>query len=154
MAFSSFCGHLLAKKYRQRKNFFLQLREFNERFLMEIAYYRRPIREFIAGYAYQGEFDEYLKAYFTDIDARSVRDRSGVAVPECLFLREDEQKFLDDYFLMLGKGDSVSQKGYFNSVKDKIIKWQVETAEECKRYGDLYIKIGFLCGLLVLILII
>ena len=43
ICFTSFCGYVLAKKYRQRKNFFSQMNEFNERFLSEIAYYRRPI---------------------------------------------------------------------------------------------------------------
>ena len=55
IAFTTFCGYLLGKKYRIKKQFFLQLNEFNERFLSEIAYYRRPLREFIAGYAYQGQ---------------------------------------------------------------------------------------------------
>ena len=56
IAFTSFCGYLLARKYRQRKLFFRQLYEFNERFLTEIAYYRRPIQEFAAKYTYRGEY--------------------------------------------------------------------------------------------------
>ena len=66
IAFTTLCGYLLAKKYRQRKLFFTQLKEFNERFLNEIAYYRRPIGEFIAGYAYQGEFNELLQGFFSN----------------------------------------------------------------------------------------
>ena len=46
VAFTTFCGYFLAKKYRQRKLFFMQLVEFNERFLSEISYYRRPIKDF------------------------------------------------------------------------------------------------------------
>ena len=154
IAFTSFCGYLLAKKYRQRKQFFAQFREFNERFLTEIAYYRRPIAQFINGYAYKGEFDELLKEYFSVMEKHSQTDRAFIDLPEYSFLTQEEKGFIGDYFLMLGKGDSSSQKGYFSSVKDKIIKWQLDSAEQCKRYGDLYIKIGFLCGLLVLILII
>ena len=154
VSFSSFCGYLLAKKYRQRRQFFSQFREFNERFLTEIAYYRRPIGQFIVSYAYQGEFDELLKEYFADIESCSASDRGLSSFPEYTFLTQEEKSFLADYFLMLGKGDSGSQRNYFSSMKDQIAKWQIESAEQCKRYGDLYVKIGFLCGLLVLILII
>ena len=61
---------------------------------------------------------------------------------------------IEDYFFMLGKGDSASQKGYFSSLKDTLVKLENETKIEAKRYGDLYLKIGFLFGLLVLILIV
>ena len=59
---------------------------------------------------------------------------------------------VEDYFLMLGKGDSLSQKGYFSSVKEPLLRLQNEAETTCKRYADLYIKLGFLCGLLILIL--
>ena len=59
-----------------------------------------------------------------------------------------------DYFSMLGRGDSSSQKGYFSSVKEDLRRRKIETDAEYKKYGDLYIKLGFLCGLLVLILIV
>ncbi len=154
VALTTFGGYLLAKKYRQRKQFFAQLWEFNERFLSEIAYYRRPIREFVAGYAYQGEFNTLLQEFFSGIDERSPNDRAIFDFPDYTFLTKEEKNAVEDYFLMLGKGDSVSQKGYFTAVKDTLSKLQAQSADACKRYGDLYIKIGFLCGLLILILII
>ena len=154
IAFTTFCGYLLARKYRQRKLFFTQLKEFNERFLNEIAYYRRPIGEFIAGYAYQGEFNGLLQGFFSNIGAYSSIDRRLFDLSEYTFLTKEEQSVAEDYFLMLGKGDSASQKSYFSSVKETLSKLQTESENACKRYGDLYVKIGFLCGLLILILII
>ena len=73
---------------------------------------------------------------------------------EYFFLKAEEKQMILNYFLMLGKGDSVSQKGYFSSVRDTLAKLENETKTEAKRYGDLYLKIGFLLGLLVLILIV
>ena len=154
IAFTTFCGYFLARKYRQRKLFFTQLKEFNERFLNEIAYYRRPIGEFIAGYAYQGEFNGLLQGFFSNIGAYSSIDRRLFDLSEYTFLTKEEQSVAEDYFLMLGKGDSASQKSYFSSVKETLSKLQTESENTCKRYGDLYVKIGFLCGLLILILII
>ena len=71
-----------------------------------------------------------------------------------LFLTIEERRLVEDYFLVLGKGDSVAQKGYFTSFKDRLSDLQNNTETLSKRYGDLYIKIGFLCGLLLLLLII
>ncbi len=152
IAFTSYCGYLLAKKYRQRKAFFKQLQEFNERFLSEIAYYRRPLRAFVETYAYQGEFGALLQDYFSRLDERSHDEKVLFETEKYAFLTEEEKRTVEDYFLMLGKGDSASQRGYFSSVKERLkTLWEgAETA--CKRYGDLYVKLGFLCGLLILIL--
>ena len=57
VAFTSFCGYLFSGKYRKRSLFFRQLNAFNERFLTEISYYRRPIGEFATRYSYKGEFN-------------------------------------------------------------------------------------------------
>lgn len=148
IAFFSFCGYLLSKRYRQRKYFFRQLYDFNQRFLNEIAYYRRPIQEFSAKYTYQGEFDEVLHAYFFSLND-GVFDLSLYT-----FLKEEERGFIYDYFQMLGKGDSASQKAYYVSVKETLLKWKTVSEDEGKKYEDLYIKLGFLCGLFILILII
>ena len=152
VAFTTFCGYFLAKKYRQRKLFFKQLSEFNERFLSEIAYYRRPIKDFTEKYTYKGEFDELLQDFFNALQSNESLQVNILDSTEYAFLTAEEKRVVEDYFLMLGKGDSQSQKGYFSSVKTSLSKLQSESEIQCKRYGDLYIKLGFLCGLLILIL--
>ena len=150
VAFTSFCGYLLAKKYRKRMLFLQQFYTFNERFLSEISYYRRPVKEFIALYSYQGEFNDLLIEVFAEREENFFFAKTD----EYGFLKEEDKKTAEDYFFMLGKGDSASQKGYFSSIKDRLISLRSEAEIEAKRYGDLYIKIGFLCGLLILILIV
>ena len=51
VAFTSFCGYFFAKKYAKRKLFLEQLKEFNDRFINEIGYYKRPLGEFISKYS-------------------------------------------------------------------------------------------------------
>ena len=154
VAFTSFCGYLLANKYRQRKLFFKQFNEFNERFLNEIAYYRRPIKDFLASYSYQGEFSDLLSSLFSAIKNRAPIESIFSELSRYSFLKEEEKRTVEDYFLMLGKGDSASQRGYFSSLKDRLSVLQKDTEQTAKRYSDLYVKIGFLCGLLILILMI
>ena len=154
VAFTSFCGYFLAKKFRQRKLFFAQFWEFNERFLTEIAYYRRPLNEFVWKYVYKEEFEFLLQEFLNGLSQRSTLDREIVDLPAFSFLTKEEKRVVSDYFLMLGKGDSASQKSYFSSVKETLKKLQTDADTACKRYGDLYVKLGFLCGLLILILIV
>ncbi len=153
VAFTSLCGRMLAKKYRQRREFFKQFQEFNERFLSEISYMRRPLKEFAASYSYQGEFQELLNDYFSSLEEQLAPGTPFYQREKISFIKEEEAHVLENYFLMLGKGDSAAQKGYFSSVSGKLVALQAETEREAQRYGDLYVKIGFLCGLLILILI-
>lgn len=154
IAFTTFCGYLLARKYRQRKQFFTQLNAFNERFLNEIAYYRRPIKVFSGNYVYQGEFNALLEEFFKNVEEYSKNDRTLLPLSAYSFLTKEDEGIVQDYFLMLGRGDSSSQKAYFSSIKEPLSKLQAEAESACKRYGDLYVKIGFLCGLLILIIIV
>ena len=154
VAFTSFCGYALAGKYRKRKLFFRQFYEFNQRFLSEMDYYRRPIEEFAAGYAYKGEFHQLLEEFFQSLENRSYFDRALVNKAEFSFIKPEERSVIEDYFIMLGRGDSSSQKGYFSAMKDKLNALHANAVSANKKYGDLYVKIGFLCGLLFLILII
>ena len=55
---------------------------------------------------------------------------------------------------MLGKGDSVAQKAYFSAVKEVLSKRKTQALDESKRYCDLYVKLGFLIGLFILVLIV
>ena len=152
VAFTTFCGYIFAKKYRQRKLFFIQLQTFNERFLSEIAYYKRPIHEFIAKFPYLGEFSSFLQDFVKALANGSFHERTIDELPLYDFLTQEEKRFVSDYFLMLGKGDSASQKTYFSAIKERLISLKDEAVSAHKRYGDLYVKLGFLCGLFLLIL--
>ena len=152
--FISFCGYVLAKKYRRRKQFLRQLKEFNERFLSEVSYLRRPIKVFVGAYSYKGDFDRFLTLFFEGLEDGQAQVSAIDFKGEFSFLKGEERQMVEDYFLMLGRGDSISQKGYFSAVKERISLLYIAAESDCKKYGDLYIKLGFLCGLLLLILIV
>ena len=154
IAFTSFCGYLLSKKYHRRKTFFTRFNEFNERFLNEMSYYRRPLTEFFSKYEYKKEFKFLLDDYIQMLRNGQTSLEKALGTADYDFLKKEERSFICDYFYMLGKGDSVSQKAFFGSVKESLKKQESEAIIMSKKYGDLYIKLGFLCGLFILILII
>ena len=152
--FSTLCGYLFAGKYRHRRLFFTHLNEFNQRFLNEIAYYRRPMTEFLFIYSYKGAFGDLLKVFYDGLSENTSLSRVKDSLNSFLFLKKEDCVVIENYFYMLGRGDSASQNTYFSSVKDTLSLLQKESEEIGKKYGDLYVKIGFLIGLFVLILII
>ncbi len=154
IAFTTFIGYLCGKKYRKRKAFFAQYTLFNERFINEVSYYKHPLQTFFTKYAYKEEFDFLLQRFLYHV-------KNGVPLYGNLlsdhafdFLKREEKVVVENYFSMLGKGDTVSQKTYFSAQKSTLEGLEKESAEHCKKVCDLFIKLGFLCGLLVLILII
>ena len=156
MAMGGFLGYFFSKKYRKRKQFFVQIFQFNERFLAEIGYYKRPLTKFITAYPYKGEFDVLLQYYYQLLheDAAGARKTFQVDKEEMRFLTVDELTFLGDYFQTLGKGDTTSQKAYFSAAQTQLGDWKNKSEVAAKKYGDLYVKLGVLMGLAVLIFII
>lgn len=154
VAISTACGYIFSKKYRQRRCFMGQLREFNELFINEIAYYRRPIKDFLACHCYSGEFQLLLQDYLASLAEYPPQKSCFLDLSKYSFLQASEKTDIIDYFMMLGKGDSASQKSYFLSMRERLVKYETEAISQSKKYENLYIKLGFLCGLFILILIV
>ncbi len=153
IAFTTYCGYLLSNKYRIRKEFFVEYFDFNERFLSEINYLKRPLFQFILSIEKEREFGELLSIYLSSISQGGNLEETNLSSSQFSFLTKDEKNEILQYFSMLGKGDSHSQKSYFSTMKDSLKKRRDMAENTAKKYVDLYIKIGFLCGLLILILI-
>lgn len=144
IAFCVFLGYLASGKYRARKKYFSQLALFNERYLSELSYTRKPLAEFIASFPYTGDFDKSLKGLTENRNAKV----------DFSYLNADERKLCGDYFTALGTGDSDAQKGYFSAQKRNLEEKKTESEKECKAKSELYLKLGLLAGLAFVILIV
>lgn len=141
VAFCVLIGYVAGEKYRTRKKFFTALADFNGRYLAELAYSRKPLAEFLASCNYKGEFRKVAEAV-------SRRE----PLPKLPFLTKDETETLDAYVSMLGRGDSYSQSGFFSAQKEALEKSRAQAEREAKTRGELYLKLGFLAGLALIIL--
>ena len=143
IAFCILIGYLAANKYRQRKKFFAQFQLFNERYLNELDYARKPLSVFLKEYTYSGEFSKALEAF-----------AAQKPMPKLSFLTKEEASETADYFSMLGKGDAQSQSGFFGARKGILERKKTESEGEAKKRGELYLKLGLLAGLAIVILIV
>ena len=59
--FSVALGYFAAEKFRNRARFYTQLLDFNERYLNELGYARKPLSSLLDGYAGNGDFQKTLR---------------------------------------------------------------------------------------------
>ena len=152
LAFTTGVGYCFASKYRKRKLFFKQFFEFNDSYLQELEYYKRPLKEFIFVGNYKNEFAELLTFYLKYLgksDPWLIDFLSNVS-----FLDNEEEGFLKNYFNSLGKADSLSQKNYFLGAKTTLSIWKNAAESDYKKYAELYVKLGVFIGLAIIIIII
>lgn len=154
VAFSTFCGYAFAKKYRKRKDFFLKMSVFNERFLNEVAYYKRSLSEFAKSCSEKGDFGVFAVSFLHGLGRKDLLVDCKNALENMGYFSLEEREFIIEYFSSLGKGDSGTQLQYFSAIKTSLNEYIVAAKADYERYGRLYVKLGFLCGLTILILII
>lgn len=143
VAFCTLLGYFAATKYRARKNFYTQFCAFNERYLAELRYARKPLGDFLRENSFSGEFSKTIRAFSADRETKV-----GYA-----FLTHDEQAFCSDYLSMLGRGDARAQSGYFSAQREGLLQKQRACEAEAKKRNELYLKLGLLAGLAFVILI-
>lgn len=109
---------------------FGELYEFNEQLILNLKFSRQPINKIAEKYKF---------------------------VPEILrgdkLLEGEDGEIVSDYAINLGKTDALSQIDYLNGRKAALEKYKNESAEQYKKYSSLYVKIFFLVGVLIAVLI-
>lgn len=141
IAFCALLGKFAAGKYHARKCFFSQLCDLNERFLSELKYRRTPLPDFLKTCELTGDFRKIVQA-----PAESEIKLS--------YLTDTEKADVRNYLLQLGRGDSVSQLGFFENRRTSLLEQKERTAKEAKEREELYFKLGLLAGLAFVILIV
>lgn len=144
IVFCTLLGYFAAERSRSRKRFYLQFSSFNESYLGELAYTRKPLEPFLDQYGYRGDFGKLLKA---------VREHRKPVV-KLGFLTAEERTETVEYLSMLGRGDTASQSGYFASRREPLASKRESSAKEAKQRGELCVKLGLLAGLAFVILIV
>ena len=150
LIFTSGIGYVFALKYRKRKQFFSQFYDFNERFLRELEYSRRPLTDFIQNCLYKGEFSDLLSIFLMNSDIEMPLQDYFSSIT---FLKLDEEKTISQFFNELGKGDCESQKKVFGNYLKDLGHKKTETNSDYKKYAELYVKLGVLVGISIIILI-
>ena len=130
MVLTTSIGPLLSANRKKRMQIFSELYEFNEQLILTLKFTRSSIEKIAEPFKF---------------------------VPEILDGKElisgEEGQFLKDYVQNLGKTDALSQVDYLNERKVLLKKYKDESYTDYKKYSSLYVKIFFLIGVMVAVLL-
>ena len=134
-------GIVLSEKYAKRCKFFKDFSCFNKRLISEVSFGQKRLSEIIEDFSPEGDFKTSISKFSSD-----------VVLPE--YLKADEKALFADYVNGVGKKDKETQLKELNELNVKLSGLSDLSEIELKKYRPLYIKLGFLTGIAILIMVI
>ncbi len=123
-------GVFFSANKKKRMQVFSELCEFNDQLIMNLKFSKNPLDKVAQNYKY---------------------------IPTALkggkLLDGKDGEVISDYFVNLGKSDAMSQIDYLNGRKELLVKYREESQTNYKRYSSLYVKIFFMIGVLMAVLL-
>ncbi len=109
---------------------FTELYEFNEQLILTLKFSRQSIDKIAAPFKFVPKI------------------LSGESI-----LKGADEEIIRDYTVNLGKTDAMSQVDYLTEKKAVLKKYKEESVSDYKRYSSLYVKIFFMLGVMVAVLL-
>ena len=141
---STYVGYFITKKFDNRVRFYQQFNNFNNVLKNEMLFSQKTIKKILLENNNNEYFYKKINNFFNKIGENL----------QCNFLDKEEVLYLDNYISSIGQGDVTSQIGYLEKVSNYLNDKCNSSLAEQKKYKSLYIKLGFLIGLMLLILFI
>lgn len=141
---STYIGFIFSKKYKDRKSFYCDFFEFNKNLRNEISYSQNTIVSILKKIENKSDFYKFAYSFY-------INKKNDLC--DIKYLNKDEKDLINNYFSSIGIGDKVSQSKYVDGMLEQL-KEKKEVAElEEKKYKNTYVKLGFLFGLIILIML-
>lgn len=109
---------------------FAELYEFNEQMILNLKFNKNPV----------SQVAESFRFVPSVLSGKKVLDGKDGEV-------------ISDYAANLGKSDALSQIDYLNERKAVLTKYRDESYEKYRKYSSLYVKIFFMVGVLLAVLL-
>ena len=141
---STFVGYIKSSKFTFRRIFFDDFNTFNNKLKNEVAFKQGTIINLLQNENDNGDFMFGIKNVFINKESLSLKSN---------YLSDKEIKLYNDYISKIGTLDKVSQIEYLNSIEAEISSIKKQCIADEEKYKNLYIKLGFFVGLILLILV-
>lgn len=135
---------VLSNKFVERKKFYGDFNTFNKRLTSEISYSQASILSLIDEYKDKNTlFFNNLRLYFENNDLKLTSKH----------IKKDEIDYFLIYLKTIGTSDKNTQLEFLNGVNSYLEKHVEESIADEKKYRALYVKLGFLFGIMALIIL-
>lgn len=142
---STYVGTCFSKKYTERNIFYNDFIVFNNNLKNEINYSQNTIFYILNNKTRKNsDFYNCVKAFFFD---------KQTFVFEKNYINNEEKTFFNNYLQTIGSGDKVAQLKYVELISQQLKEKVKKTEEDQLKYKSTYIKLGFLVGLILLIVL-
>lgn len=139
-----YLGYFFSSKYIDKRKFYEDFWNFNKKIKNEVSFSQKTINKMIDE---QGEKTLFYQTFENEFNEKSEKN------DKIKFLSKNEKEFFREYVSMIGKSDNASQISYIDSSDTRIKELLDESSENEKKYKSLYIKLGFLLGVILFIAI-
>lgn len=152
----SYIGYGFSKYYSRRNKFFEDLILFSERLCIDIAFSKDKMLSIVNACKLEVSkdlervllvYEKYLVGEIEDFTEEMYFETSNL-------LNEDEQSSIKLFFKNLGRLDSKNQTKEIENFKTKFELLRKNSDIENRKFGGLFIKLGFILGLTLAILLI
>lgn len=142
IAICTFTGKIIANKYTKIKIYYEDFYNFNRILLNKISFSNSSITEVLNTNKNESPFIETAKDYFINNNITKID-----------FISSDDNKYLYRYLNEIGKSNRTNQIEFLTIIDNELRDRHNLSIENEKKYKPLYIKLGFLFGLIVFIVI-
>lgn len=130
MVLTTLIGTFLSSNKKKKMQIFSELYEFNEQLILTLKFTRSSMEKIAEPFKFVSDILQGKQ-----------------------LLSGEEGQFLKDYIQNLGKTDALSQVDYLNERKVILKKYKDDSFADYKKYSSLYVKIFFLIGVMVAVLL-
>ena len=142
LCLSTLFSNVLAGKFSFRKEFYNDFYNFNNMLKQEISYRQTTLVSLIK----ENNLTDFYCVLRKYIESNEFEfDKT--------YLKKDEVEYFYNYLKILGTGDKNSQIEFLDKTNINILEKQKQSADDEKKYKVLYVKLGFLIGLILFVLV-
>ena len=139
----TYVGYNLSKKFTLRTKYYNSFLNFNKKLQNEISFTQATLFDILEDKREDGDFYWCVATYLSNNKFEFVGK----------YIKDEELDFLNNYLKTIGKSDKDTQINYLKSAEKTIEEKLSLSSYEEKRYKTLYIKLGFLIGLIAFIIL-
>lgn len=143
---STLLGYLFSRKYTKKKLFYCNFDNFNKILKSEIAFSQKTLKEIIKTQNLTN--NDFLINFLSFLKDK---DKFNLKID---YISNDEKNFLLEYYENIGKTEKGCQLEFLRQSEENLYFYYKNAMDSEKKYKLLCIKLGFLVGLIIFILVI
>ena len=137
-----FLGYILSQKFTKKRKFYSSFLVFNTNIKNEISFSQSTLIKIADKLDVKDDFNGCVYEFIKEHEFTFNKN----------YLNKEEIDFFKAYLSRLGSSDKFSQLSYLEEVGVQIDKRLSVATENEKKYKKLYLKLGFLLGLIAFII--